>query len=1058
MILKHVNQGNQILLGLMILSNLFFYPSYGKTKKTVGELLSQVSLKNRGGKLNSSEKGKAVIPKYDPIQFEKVRHEHNLESVKPIKSYEIIKSDSISQMVEYEKVLDEQILELFKLTKKFKDSNNRGELWLRLAELYVEKGSLIDYRMQKEFDKKLVLYQQKKIKQKPRLDTDEAKNYFKKSVQLYEWFEKDFPKDPKVPQALYFLGFNYFELGEPAKAEKYYSELTSKYPQSPFVDESNFALGEHYFEMEKWKVAYQKYYSVIKNQRHSLNVMATYKGAWCLYRLGRFNEALKYMEHVIRKNRNLEDRENAKQIKTKLEGEALRDIIVFYAAAGDLENSIQYFNDLTGAQANYYLEKLAYYSADKGQKQSAHKIFQYLISQNPTSPKAFEFQYQIVQIYFYSKNSPTFKSELYKWIKEYGSTSPWYQANQSNVELIENSIKLREKTLRIWTLQQHQTAQNSRSKNSQGMAIEGYNLYLSEFANAQQSSDMHFYFGELLYDMKKYDEAGVQYKWIIDNSPQSKFYENAASSLLIAVEKSLPGEKDLAKRDSKSLEPIPLSPTVDRFIKASNWYLEKLPNSDKVPEIKFRQGRLMYQHNYFADANKVFKEIVSKYPKTKYAEYSANLMLDIYNLKKDYVGLEFAASELLKNESLASTKAGSEIKEVLEKASFKKGQDFETEGKYSESADSFFNFAKQNPKSAFAIVALFNAGVNYEKSAQNEKAKNSYLLVLNSNQDKKDLKYKAKIFLAKLFQEAVLFDESIKLYKQLIKEDQNSKQNQNFLYNIAVMKEAQGHYVQAIADYEEYGKGLKKWKEKLDLMFVLADLYRKSNQLTKAQEKYKEYIDSNSGDAENLIESYYWMGKIYELKGSSQSYQWEDKLLVVQKRLSLNKKNIGSKWVAMVKLKKAKETFSELIEIKIPNQPEKQKKAVEEKISVLNKLNKELNEVVALNSPNEIISALSLLGEANEHMANAILKSPVPKGLGADLEKQYRDSLPKLADPFLNRSRESYKLAVERGFEFESYNYDFEKSYQFMNKQDPKRYYNSGEMRFDTRFINWMSL
>lgn len=1042
------------VIGILIFTNL----SEATSKKTVGELLSQVNMQNRGGKIRSSEKHKILVPKNNEIQFDKTHADHNLDAVKPVKSYEVMQSENISQMAEYEKVLDEQIQELYKLTKKFKDSNNRGELWLRLAELYVEKGSLVDYRRQKDFDKKLALYNQGKSKVKPELDTAEARSYFQKSVQLYEWFEKDFPSDPKIPQALYFLGFNYFELGEPEKGEKYYSKLADKYPQSSFVDESNFALGEYYFEKERWKEAYKRYAPVIKNKRHNLNTMATYKGAWCLYRLNRHNDALKYMENIIQQSRNADNRDGKKQIKAKLEVEALKDIIVFYAAAGDPDKSVEYFNQMTGAQANSYLEKLAYYYLDKGQREAAHKSFKYLISLNPNSPKAFEYQYQIVQVYFYSKNSPAFKAELYRWIKEYGPTTSWYQANQANAELIDNSMKLREKTLRNWTLQQHQTAQNSRTKNSQNLALDGYKLYLAEFLNFPQSSDMHFYYGELLYDMKNYDEAGIQYKWIVDNAPQSKFYENAATSLLISVEKSLPDDKELNRKNSKNIEPIPLSPQVDRFLKASNWYLEKLPNSQKVPEIKFRQGRLMYQHNYFEDANKVFKEIVTKYPKSKYAEYSANLMLDIFNLKKDYIGLEYAASELLKNETLASTKAGEEIKEVLEKASFKKAQDLEQENKYAESADTFISFAKQNPKSSLAITALFNAGVNYEKAGQNEKAKNSYLAVMNSNQDKKDLKQKSKLFVAKLYQDAALYDESIKLYKQLMKDDPKSNQNQNYLYNIAVMKEAQGNYSHAIKDYEEYYEGLKKWKDKLDLMFTLAELYRKSNQLTKAQDKYKEYIENNPSDAEKLIESYYWMGQIYEQKGSSQSYQWEDKLLSVQKRLSESKKNVGAKWAAKTKLKRAKETYTELKDIKIPSQPEKQKKAVDDKISLLNKLNKELNEIVKYNSPDEIVSSLALLGEANDHMAHAIMSSPVPKGLGPELEKQYKESLPKLAEPFLNRAKDSFKLAVDRGIEFESYNSDFEKSYQYMNKNDSKKFYNSSEVKFDLRFINWMAL
>lgn len=1039
-----------------VLTSLFILTTSSPVfaKKTMGELFSNVGLESRGGKLSKSNKNSYSIPKPNEIKFEN-RTEHNLDAVKPTKSYEIMNSQNLTETVEYEKILDEQIAELYKLTRKFKDSDKRGELWVRLAELYVEKGSLIDYRRQKEFDSRLQQFNKGKSKVKPELNNQEARSYFKKSVQLYEWFQKDFPNDPKIPQALYFLGFNYFELNEPKKGEKYYSDLAERFPNSPFVDEASFALGEYNFENENWKEAYKRYSPVIKNKKHNLNAMATYKGAWCLYRLGRNQEALKYMEHIIKLNKEASERDSRKQLKAKLEIEALRDIVVFYAAAGDADKASEYFAQMVGDQSFSYLEKLAYYYLDKGYKDAAHSTFKYLIDQNPTNPRAFEYQYQIVQVYFYAKNSQTFKTELYRWIRDYGPASAWYKANQANTELTENSMKLREKTLRNWTLQQHQTAQNSRTPNSQKLAAEGYQLYLNEFTNSPQTADMHFYYGELLYDSKKFDEAGIQYKWIVDNAPESKFYENAATALLISVEKSLPNDKELVQRNTKSLEPIPLTPTVDRFLKASTWYLEKLPNSKKAPEIKFRQGRLMYQYNYFEDASKVFREIVQKYPNTKYAEYSANLLLDIYNLKKDYGGLEMAATELLKNESLASTKAGQEIKEVLEKASFKKAQDLEQDKKYKESADVFTTFSQQNPKSSLAITAVFNAGVNYEKAGENEKAKNAYLQVLQSKQENKELKSKSKLFVAKLYQEAALYDESIKLYKQLVAEAAKPENAKNYIFNIAVMKEAMGQYQSAIKDYETYLEMVKPYKERLEISFLIAELYRKAEAWSKAQEKYMEYIDMGAPQGEKFVEALYWIAYVHNRKGSSQSYSFEDRLVAMQKRLGGAK---GGKWASIVKLRRVKDTYNDFTEIKIPANPEKQKKAVDDKVSLLTKLNKELNDIVKLNHPDSIISSLSLLGDANEHMAKAILNSPLPKGLDAETEKQYREQLPKLADPFKVRARDSYKLALERAWEFETYNEDYLKSLKYMNAVDPAKYYFADEIKHDVRLINWMAL
>ena len=147
------------------------------------------------------------------------------------------------------------INQAYKLTQQFKNSKRRGELWLRLAELYVEKSRLIEYRIQTAHDEALRKFQSGESKQRPKLDLGASQDYNKRAIQLYEWFLRDFPKDQKVDQALFFLGYNYFELTNEAKGKSYYEQLTQQFPDSPYVDESNFALGEFYFEKEKWKDA-----------------------------------------------------------------------------------------------------------------------------------------------------------------------------------------------------------------------------------------------------------------------------------------------------------------------------------------------------------------------------------------------------------------------------------------------------------------------------------------------------------------------------------------------------------------------------------------------------------------------------------------------------------------------------------------------------------------------------------------------------------------------------------------------------------------------------------
>lgn len=1052
------------VLCYILISGSAFAQGQGK-KLTVGELLKRAQEESRGGKgkdVININKSNVQLPS-SKMQFQD-QQKHNLEAIKPPRGSDILRNDRRSgeSLDEYEQILDRQTQEAFKLTKKFVNSPNRGELWLRLAELYVEKSGLVDTRLQDKYDKELQAFQAGTRKVKPRLNLQEAREYNRKAIQLYEWFQRDFPNDEKMSQALFFLGYNYFELGDTKKGSAYYHELTSRYPNSPFVGEAKFALGEYYFENEKWADAYREYTYLIKDKKHRLHLFSLYKGAWCLYRTGKTQQGIKYLDYIIKLGRGEvgQDAGNKRTMsKSRLESEAIRDMVVFYADIGDPKKAYAYFNALTNEkEATNYVEKLGFYYADKGNREASRDVFLVLMQKNPDSPKAFEYQYQIVQNYFYAKNSPQFKEEVYKWIRDFGPSSSWAAKNASNTELMANAYKLQEQTLRTYTLQQHQTAQNSRAPFSQKLASESYALYLQEFKSTEQYKEMMFYYGELLYEMGQYKDATRQYQWVVDNAPESKFYARAAQSLLLTADKQVPPDNELQKKVGQSVEKIPMDPAVAKFVEVAVWYLQKFPNTDKDLEIRFRLGRIYYQHNHFTEASEIFKGIVQKYPKTKQAEYSANLLLDIYNLQKDYSSLEKVGAELLANESIASSKAGSDIRGVLEKASFKRGQDLETEKKYKESAEQFQVFSKQNPTSNLAVVALFNAAVNYERAGLYAPAVQNYTAVLASNKpEAENLKPKARRLIAKLNQDAGLFEEAARMYKLAAQENKKDPLVPNYLFNAAVMTEVLGRSSEAIKLYLEFISVNKKNDENVDAIFTIAEIHRKANQLTGAIYRYKEYISYSPRNQNKILESHYWIATLSKKQGKTSDYEeHKNKTIQLQKRLARDSKSVGVKYVAQLKFDDAEVTYREYKNVKIPSNPAKQKAAVDRKIELLGRMNSQLTEIIKMDSAEEIVSALNLNGEANLNMYEEIINTPLPPGLSEEQKKQYKAGVDGIAQPFLTKAKDSFKLAVERGMDLEVYSSEYQNSYARLSKLNPNVYYNGSEMASDSRLINWM--
>jgi tetratricopeptide (TPR) repeat protein len=1030
-------------------------------KKTVGELLKQA---DRGAGLQMGEKKGTAIP--DAPDIFKGAHRsipnENLASVKPPRTA-MFYEDANDDKAKLEKITEQQIHELYRLTQKFKTSPQRGELWLRLAELYVEKAGLIDFRKEGEYDQALKDFQAGKRKAKPVLDLRDAHEYNNKAIQLYEWFVRDFPHDDKMDQALFFLGYNYYELGNLKKGTDYYTRLSKEFPHSPYVIEANFALGEYYFENEKWDTAKQYYAQVLRYKRHRLFAFSLYKTAWAEFRSGHSAKALKLMEALIRQGRQqaaqaaLEGRKNIS--RSRLDSEGLRDIVLFYADIGNPEKAPAYFHDLTDKDADSYVEKLAYYYGDKGNLAGARTLFNYLISVRPTSPKAFDYKYQVVRLYSTAKKSREFREELFSWIKDFGTGSEWAQANGGNKGLMDNSYRLRETTLRNYVLQEHQTAQNSRAPFSQGLALEGYRLYISEFKDSPVIADMHFYFGELLYDMKKYEDAGAEYRWVVENGKGSKFYSRALENTVLALEKDLPPDAELSKQAGKSVDPIPMDPRVEHFISAAQLYISQFPNSEKTPEMKFRVGRLYYQFNQFDPAIQYFKDIVVKYPKTKYAEYSANLLLDIYNLRKDYTGLAKTGNELLANPAFATSQAGKDIKGVMEKANFKRAQDLEIAKNYGESATQYEGFARQNPGSDLATIAIFNAAINYERAGQNGKAIAMHKEILASrHKNAEGFKTKSRRIVAKLYQDSGQLEEAAGQFHAAALEAGKDSLAPNLFFNAAILYEAVGKNPEAIQNYQAYYEKEHK-SDRNEAFYLQATIYRKQGSSSRAVEKYQDYVNAGSGSKEKIVESAYW---VYELSRQGHhtklSDDWRQKTLALQHRYAPGKKGIGAEWAAKIKLADAEKSFAELKSVHIPANPQRQQEAAKKKIAMVTKLNNELAEVIKYDSADEIVGALNLAGQVNLHMGDALMNAPLPSGLNAEQTKQYKEGIKKLAEPFYNKAKESFKTAVERGSELDSFPEAYMQARNAAVKMDSTLFYDGGEASTDIRQASWIGM
>ncbi len=972
--------------------------------------------------------------------------------IKPPRSSRFF-TDENALKAEYNKLIDQEIDRLYSLSKKYKTSKSRGEIWLRLAERYVEKGKIIEFKAQDDYDKKIKLWEEKKISNKPVMPKNPGKGYYLRAIQAYEWFARDFPKDKKIPQALYFLGYSNFEVENLKKGEAYYKELTERYPGSAYVDESHFALGEFYFEKEQWSQALEHYGRLVNKKTARLRGFSQYKTAWCHFRMGKYELAVDTLERVIRQEDSRgEAEEGIKEVNAlRLREEAIKDYVAFYAQTGKYQEAQRDFFKATDSEKKTLelLDALAYRYSYSGNVTASAYLFKKLIANNPRAEKAAKYQYQIVQDYLNVNNLKLFKGELSVWVEKYAKDSDWAQANAAKPDVIKETYNLQETTLRNHTLRLHQTAVNVKTDYTRQTAAESYKMYLYYFKDSAKHTEMRFFLAELYFDIRDYDKAAQQYLWIAENDKKSQYFEKAVINNVLSMEKLLPSDAKMEQQKTTVKDKttkIAYDPAVKKFEKASLLYLQNFPKGDKAAEIRKRLGAIYYAHNDYEPALGIFRGIIKDNPSSKDAPLAAEYILDIHNNRKDIEAYQKEATELLKNPVIAKSETGKEIKINLNKVSFLRADGLSKAGKHAEAAKAFEDFSVDHASSAQAFSAVFNSGVNFEKAGNFNDALRMYERVLaNPTKSKENdgLKQDVRISLAEMSKKMGHLEKAATYYDQFAKGATGIK-SKNATINAAILWAALGRTNQATANYNILDKTSTE-KEKIERFYDKASLYALQKDTGKAIYNYDQFLKGGWREPVKSLKAMFYIGDTYAKKGqNTQAKQWFERVIAFNKERG---GKVGAKQASLAKLWLVRKYIQEMRDVRLGAS----EKTIVDGLQRLKNLQKTLQtnlaEVIKYDYGPAIVGALAAEAESHEIISRAFGTSPVPREYSkGDQAKQFKDLATQQAAEFLQKAKSAYKTAFEKGLSLEAYGEPLLQSARAFHRLAPEESKNAGEI------------
>ncbi|MCK6506560.1 tetratricopeptide repeat protein [Myxococcota bacterium] len=948
----------------------------------------------------------------------------------------------------------------------------KAEMMLRLADLYFEEGRDLYLTEMSEFQ---AAYDKC-------FNTDgcnaegmvaentESRKWQNKSIKLYRIILQNYPQYQRADEATFYLGSALQDIGEKDEAVKEFNNLVRTYPDSSYVPDAYVLIGEYYFDNNnayKALLAYQKAARYKDNPKYAF---AMYKLAWCYYNVGEYGKAIDTMKAVVAYS--MAD-QGADKSKLTLQEEALKDLVRFFADAGDLQEAIDYFNKL-GKQdlIEAMLKRLASTYFENGEFEQAISTYRRLIAENPNGKLAPEYQNEIILCYQKMGRKQETMGEIDRLLKTYGKNSPWSRQNAANPDAVKSANEYIEKNLRTVAINYHTEAKKlgagAAAREAYELAEQAYSVYLENFPEEKNAYEMRYAYGELLYKTKKYDQAYDQYMKVVQMDPKGQRSEFCAESAIFAAEEVIKVEKKEGKiqtADGKSTAELPMSDWENKLLAACDQYTQHFKDNSKARNVIYKSAYLLYNKNRFKDASDRFRIVIGMDPQSKEAEQAANLILDSFNLVQDWANLKEVSKAFYDQQGLGSKAFKDEVYNVYERASFKLIEvTYEKDKDDKKAATAFVAFVDEFPKSEVADLALNNAAAYFYKVGDVRGAMTTRMRLIEGWPKSKY--YNNQVASLGYDLESVAdFDEAAKWYEKIFALDNKHEAAKEAIYSAGLFRRAMEDRDTAIKNYQAFIATYPDDTRVTPLMLDIAQIHEEAGRWADAANVYSAFYTKPRPDA--TVDQVYFArlryGLALEKQGKPADKHWKETLAAWEKDKS-KPHEAAPNFIAEIMFKEAKAVLDRYLALKMSGTTSTNRKQIDKaladqlvaKAKALQEVEATYGEILKTGSGEWGLASATTLGQAYENMAFTLncKNSYVPTYLTEDQKELYCMSLEDKAYVQVEKAAAAYSLALEKAYELNLYNENTAYATRQLGALRPEEYPELSEDVLEPRYVS----
>ncbi|MET0387349.1 MAG: tetratricopeptide repeat protein [Polyangiales bacterium] len=866
------------------------------------------------------------------------------------------------------------------------------------------------------------------------------------ALELYDRILHDYPKFERLDLALYMKAYALLEAERMGDALQAYRRILDEFPASRFRPDAHMAFAESFFGRQEFARALEHYEHVARHSESELADLALFKGAFCLWKLGRTQEAARRFREVMDLSAKLSDAtQERKRRVSELQDEALAYLIqVFTEDERNSAADLQRFLENIGGEryAERVLRRLSRTYFDQARYSHAIEAYRLLLAAAPADPRAPESLRTIAAAYAALEDPQHTLAALLELARDYGENSGWAK-KQADSQAVRRALDASERALRTQALRYHERAQKEHQASDFDYAARLYRAHLDAFPSSPEHYAITFYLAEILFHrLGQPEAAGELYLAAAKANPSGKLSKDALYNAIAAFEAvrtaelagCIPGDGNAAhsgKRRSAGdvraaaprgegavADPCRETGTDGKFTDAVALYVERYPRDPELPAILFRQGRLYFDRGVYDPAIRHFGELLDHYPESEYAASAGELVLESFHRADDYGNIERWARKLKTVPAFAQPEAQAKLDTLIVQAVWKHGEQLAARGEHAEAARAYLRATAEFPRDERAPKAYYNAGQEWQRAGDLEAAAKAYDALVERHPGSVEGALGAWAS-AQMFESIAQFQDAARYYEAYAKRFPAAPKREDALYNALVLRIAAGDHGHAVADGGAYLDAFPKGSSSDEVYLLVGKAYEADKRFHDAAETYRRYLKVAKGAA-RTIEAQTRLGKVLSAEGQLEA---ADRSFSLAAKAG-HKTDLPSAryYAAEARFQQGDRVLADFEKVQIAGDVAGLRKRLARKSELLRKASDIYADVVDYRVSEWVTAALYKIGQSYELFAESLRNAPIPPGLSEAEEQVYRDELAKFIVPIEERALEAYESGYRKALELHVFN------------------------------------